>query len=232
MTDVGAASLPPSGALGDQDWYRWHAPYDELVSDQSERLGAVQDVLGSVMDAAPAGSLRAVSICSGQSRDLLPMLIRHPRGRDFRVRMIELDPLNASFLHGALGSTDLTEVEVLVADAGLTDSYAGAVPADLVLVSGPFAHLDEPDLRRTIAALDQFCAAGAGVVWSSYGPGLAHVDLVLSAFNEAGFTSMSLERDQAGEFVVGSHRFQGRPAELVPGRRLFTFGSGSGDSQA
>jgi len=224
MSEPAGSATVPTGVLGDQDWYRWHAPYDELISEQSDRLAAVQDVIGSVLDAAPAGRLRAVSICSGQARDLLPMLINHPRGRDFRVRMIELDPLNASFLHGALGSTDLPDVEVLVADAGLTDSYPGAVPADLVLISGPFAHLDADDLSRTIEALDQLCTTGASVVWSSYGSGLAHLDLVLAAFSEAGFTRTALERGPAGEFVVGAHRFDAEPATLIPGRRLFTFG--------
>jgi hypothetical protein len=222
MTDHSAGS---SRVLSDQNWYQWHAPYDELISEQSDRLAAIQDVLARALDAAAPGRRQAVSICSGQSRDLLPMLISHPRGRDFRVRMIELDPLNASFLHGALGSTDLPDVEVLVGDAGLTDSYPGAVPADLVLISGPFAHLDGDDLRRTIGALDQLCAAGASVVWSSYGAGLAHLDLVLAAFAAAGFTGTAQERDPDSEFVVGAHRFDGTPAELVPGRRLFTFGS-------
>lgn len=212
-----------TSVLGEQNWYRWHAPYDELVSPQTERLAAVQELIRAALDTAGPGSRQAISVCSGQSRDLLPMLISHPRGRDFRVRMIELEPLNASFLHGALGSTDLAQVEVRVGDAGLSDAYAGAVPADLVLISGPFAHIGPADLQRTIATLDQLCAPGAAVVWSLYGPGLARLDDLLAAFTATGFSGTALVPGPDGDHTVGAHRFDGSSAALVPGRRLFTF---------
>jgi hypothetical protein len=207
----------------------------------------VQDLIALALDTARPGPLKAVSICSGQARDLLPMLINHPRGHDVAVRMIELEPLNASFLYGALGSTDLTEVEVIVADAGLTDAYLGAVPADLVLITGPFANIGPDDLLRTVRKLPQLCAPGAAVVWSTYGAGLASLDVLQEAFGAAGFSEMTLvkpgsvDRSQSadvtatgdpdldgelfegGEFAAGAHRFDGTPLDLVPGERLFTF---------
>lgn len=216
-------SSPEAGPLTEQNWYRWHAPYDELESEQTERLGAVQELIRAQLDLAPPGRLRAISICSGQSRDLLPMLITHPRGLDFSVRMIELEPLNASFLHGALGSTRLVDVEVLVADAGLSDSYAGAVPADLVLISGPFAHISAADARHTVSTLPQLCAASATVIWSSYGAGLTRLDELLAAFTAAGFDRLALEHDPETGYAVGAHRFTGPPEPLVSGVRLFSF---------
>jgi hypothetical protein len=239
--------VEPGQVLKEQPWYKWHAPYDEIRSVQTDRLGAVQDLIALALDTARPGPLKAVSICSGQARDLLPMLINHPRGHDVAVRMIELEPLNASFLYGALGSTDLTEVEVIVADAGLTDAYLGAVPADLVLITGPFANIGPDDLLRTVRKLPQLCAPGAAVVWSTYGAGLASLDVLQEAFGAAGFSEMTLvkpgsvDRSQSadvtatgdpdldgelfegGEFAAGAHRFDGTPLDLVPGERLFTF---------
>jgi hypothetical protein len=241
--------VEPGSVLKEQPWYRWHAPYDEIRSVQTDRLGTVQDLIALALDAARPGPLKAVSICSGQARDLLPMLINHPRGHDVAVRMIELEPLNASFLYGALGSTDLTDVEVIVADAGETDAYLGAVPADLVLITGPFANIGPDDLLRTVQMLPQLCAPGATVVWSTYGAGLASLDALREAFAATGFSETALVRPgsvdrsqsatvtatgdpeldgelfEGGAFAAGADRFDGTPADLVPGERLFTFRS-------
>jgi len=209
--------------LTDQHWYAWHAPYDQLFSVETDRLERVQDAITAALDAAPAGQLRAVSACSGQSRDLLPLLINHPRGRDVDAVMIELDPLNASFLHGALGSTALTTAEVVVADAGLAASYAGHVPADLLLMCGVFANIDLPDARRTIARLDELVAPGATVVWTTYGASISDVDEVLRSFADAQFTPVSLVRDPEGSWVVAAHRFEGAGAPWSASGRLFGF---------
>ncbi|MFC5750663.1 hypothetical protein [Actinomadura rugatobispora] len=247
---AGATTLPgfpPGAALKEQPWYTWHAPYDEIRSVQTDRLGAVQEIISTVLDAAPPHRLKAVSICSGQARDLLPVLISHPRGHDLAVRMIELEPLNASFLYGAIGSTDLQDVEVIVADAGSTDAYLGAVPADMLLISGPFASIGQDDTLRTVRMLPRLCAPGAVVVWSTYGAGLAALDPLLKALGAAGFTELSLvkpgslsrtqpvsvtatgdpdldgELFEGGEFAAGAHRFDGEPLKLLMGERMFTY---------
>ncbi len=102
----------------------------------------------------------------------------------------------------------------LPADAGLTDSYPGAVPADLILISGPFAHLSVDDLERTIGALDQLCATSATVVWSTYGSAMNVLDVVQNAFTTAGFSKTAEVADPDGEYLVAAHRFDGSPTDL------------------
>lgn len=207
--------------LTQEGWYQWHAPYDDLLSEHSDRLEVVQHLLVGVLDDAPAGPLRAVSVCSGQARDLLPILISHPRGAETSATMLELDPLNASFLHGALGSTALTDVRVVVADAGQSDAYTGAVPADLVLMCGVLANVDLADAVRTVDLLPALCAPGGTVVWSSHGDGLADVDAVLARLEAGAFARVALHR--TASYVVAAHRFTGATAPLPAGRRIFTF---------
>ncbi|AQT82328.1 hypothetical protein B1R94_28435 [Mycolicibacterium litorale] len=206
-----------------QTWYSWHAQYDDLESSHTDRLEVVQDFLIRALDAASPGPLKAVSICAGQSRDLLPVLIRHPRGADVSARMVEQDPLNASFMHGALGSTRLKDVEVVVADAGTTDVYTGAVPADLLLLGGVFANITLADASRTVTVLSHMCRPGAMVVWTSYPPRLDDADEVLALFATSSFESVDLHRDE--HYLVAAHRYCG-PARILPaGQRLFAFGS-------
>ena len=202
-------------------WYQWHAQYDDLHSPDTDRLEVVQELIIAAIDRAPAGPLTAVSACAGQARDLLPVLIHHPRGRDVGARMIELDPLNASFLTAALGSTDLVDVEVVIADAGTIDSYIGSVPADLVLLCGVFSNIDLDDAQRTVDAATALCRPGGIVVWSSYGAQLAHADEVVALFEDRAFERMALRR--SAEFVVASHRYVGPQRSLPAHARFFGF---------
>jgi hypothetical protein len=207
--------------LTEQGWYSWHAPYDDLESEQTDRLGAVQDELVAFLNQARPGELEALSVCSGQSRDLLPILISHPRGSDVRATMLELDPLNASFLHGALGSTRLTTVDVVVTDAGVTDAYVGLPAADLVLLCGVLANIELEDAGQVVDALPAVCALGATVVWSTYGASLPDADAVIARLENGPFERVSVLRKDG--YVVGAHRFTGTPGSLEPGKRLFRF---------
>ncbi|MFE1961716.1 hypothetical protein [Streptomyces sp. NPDC059479] len=196
-------------SLSDYDWYAWHAPYDQLHTVETDRLEQVQEAISAALDAAPPGRLTAVSACSGQSRDLLPVLIDHPRGHDIDALMIELEPLNASFLHGALGSTALTTVDVVVADAGAAASYAGHVPAELLLMCGVFANIDLKDARHTIGRLGELVAPAGSVIWTTYGDSIEDADDVLAAFAGADFTPVSLVWAADRSWLVAVHRFDG-----------------------
>ncbi len=208
----------------DLRWFNWHSRYDDLESADTDRLEIVQRVLSDALDQAPPHtSLKAVSVCAGQARDLLPVLINHPRGHDVSARLVEADPLNASFLHGALGSTALRTVDLVVGDGGDTANYRGAVPADLVLLGGVFANISSADAHRTVTALPGFCRPGGLVVWSSYGPRLAAADSVLSQLENGPFQRYTLVRRTGWEFLVAAHRYTGADSELSPRSRLFSF---------
>ncbi|MBO0808127.1 MAG: SAM-dependent methyltransferase, partial [Actinobacteria bacterium] len=73
-----------------RDWRAWHERYDDPGSSLALRLCAVQQQITAILDDAPPGPLRAISMCAGQGRDLLPVLARHPRGRDVTARLVEL----------------------------------------------------------------------------------------------------------------------------------------------
>ncbi|MEU4578493.1 SAM-dependent methyltransferase [Nonomuraea sp. NPDC023979] len=209
-----------------RDWVSWHDDYDRPGSSLGRRLAVVQ---GAVRAALDAGAERVVSLCAGQGRDLLPVLAAHPRRGRVRARLVELDERNARLAEERAPAG----VEVVRGDAALTDAYAGAVPADLVLVCGLFGNLSDADVRRTVSALPQLCAPGATVVWTRH---TREPDLVPSicawfeetGFEETGFDRVSLE---TAEFGVGVHRYAGPPTPLRRGERMFTFLPGGSRAQ-
>ena len=67
-------------------WVRWHGEYGDERSSLSRRLAVVQRRLRQALDDAPAGRVRTMSMCAGQGRDVLGVLVDHPRALDVTAR--------------------------------------------------------------------------------------------------------------------------------------------------
>jgi hypothetical protein len=158
-------------------------------------------------------------LCAGRGLDVLPLLPVHARGPDVRGRLIELDARNVEVAR----SLAPDGIEVIQADAGGTDAYIDAVPADLLLVCGIFGNVSDEDVERTARAVPRLCAAGATVVWtrSRHAPDLTPAPR--KWFPEAGVVETAFVTEGPGGWAVGAGTFHGQPEPLVPGRRLFTF---------
>jgi SAM-dependent methyltransferase len=205
------------------DWHAWHSGYDLPRSSLARRLRVVRERIRLALDSCPAGELRVLSVCAGQGRDLLEVLRNHPRRADVTARLIELDPRNAASARATADSARLERIEVVVGDAGLTDQYRGAVPADLVLMCGVFGNLDEEDLERTCGYCSQLCRAGATLVWTQgRGPMPDRVPRICAWLEEGGFERLWLTPPDVG-YGVGVHRFAGVCRPLGAGERMFAF---------
>jgi hypothetical protein len=205
------------------DWYEWHAPYEDEGSPLSGRLKAVQARVREFLDARPDGMIRVVSACAGQGRDLIEVLADHPARDRVSARLVELDERNAAVAREAIAAHGLSSVEVVQADAGVVDSYAGAVPADLVMFCGVFGSISDADIERTVRTLPQLCAANATAIWTR---GRWEPDItgdVRRWFAESGFEELSYDAPGGVRWTVGTNRLTAQPRPLVPGTRLFTF---------
>ena len=109
-------------------------------------------------------------------------------------------------------------------DAGLTDGYVGAVPAQIVLVCGVFGHVTDDGVEAMIGSFDGLCAPGASVIWTRHRNPPDLTPAIRRWFAEAGFEELSFEVLDDDRYVsVGHHAFAGQPVPLRAGRRFFTF---------
>ena len=116
----------------------------------------------------------------------------------------------------------LDRVEVRTADAGTTDSYAGAGPADVLLACGVFGNVTDDDVAVTVARMPSLMAAGGHVIWtrgcrvpedptgfdgdpSEYVRGLLRI---------VGFEEVAFVRPDDAGFRVGVHRWPGPAVEF------------------
>jgi hypothetical protein len=208
------------------DWWEWHLQYDEPGSPLRLRTEVVHHHIRAFLDSCRPGPVRIVSICAGQGRELLPVVAAHPRREDVRARLIELDARNVAAACEAVGDLRLDwNVDIVCGDASVTDAYAGAVPADLLLVCGVFGCLDDADTLRMITELPQLCAPGATVVWTRQRQIERPVAHIRAWFREGGFCEEAFESPGPEASWVGVERFAGEPRPLIRGARLFTFRS-------
>jgi hypothetical protein len=206
------------------DWKQWHTRYDEPDSPFARRLEEVRGRIADALDRAGPGPLRAVSLCAGEARDLIPVLAAHPRGRDVRARLVELDPQLAERARESARQAGLAGVEVVTGDAAEIGHYLELAPADLVLVCGLYGNITVADVERTVGACAGLCARGGTVVWTrGRDRSSVTVDLIRGWYARDGFEELYGSTEQA-RLYVGAHRQSREPAAPPPaGTRLFEF---------
>lgn len=206
-----------------RDYQLWHQAYDDPDSGLSWRLGKVQGFLRHALD-RHHGSIRMVSVCAGDGRDLIGVLAERDDADRVSAALIELHPQIAQRARDTAAAAGLPRIEVRTVDAGNTDAYLGLVPADVVLLVGVFGNVSDNDLQRTIDTTPQLCAPGATLLWSRGRDRDDRNDTIRARFVETGFTELDYAtRDSGSRPAVGVMRYDGDPQTLIEGRRLFTF---------
>jgi hypothetical protein len=214
----GPITLDPQAEV---DWQAWHAAYEDPDSILGKRLALVRSQVRAALDAAPPGPIRALSVCAGQGHDLIGAVVDHPRREDVSALLVELDARNVELANAAARAAGLAGVRAVARDASLSDAYAEAAPADLVLVCGVFGNVSAQDALGTVEHLPELCAAGAAVVWTRHRNPPDLVPQLRERFEQAGFSELA--GIDAPPFWVGVSRLHAAPRPLQPGVRLFRF---------
>jgi hypothetical protein len=209
--------------VAERDWLEWHDPYDDPSSSLSRRLEVVQRHLTAALDRCPEGTISVLSMCAGQGRDLLGVLEQHHRAPDVVARLVELDDRNVAIAARRAAELGSSRVEVVQADAGVTDAYAGAAPAMVLLVCGVFGNISDEDIETTVAALPTLCGDGATVIWTRHRRSPDLTPSIRGWFADAGFDEEAFEGPAGASVGVGVHRLARQPVAFQPGRRLFSF---------
>jgi len=103
-----------------------------------------------LLDDRPGERLTVISVCAGQGRDLIGVLVRRSDAGRVRATLLELDPDNVAAARVAAHAARLGRVTVEQVDAGDRASYAVAVPADLVLLVGVFGNISDAHVQATV----------------------------------------------------------------------------------
>ncbi|HTK17764.1 MAG TPA: SAM-dependent methyltransferase [Acidimicrobiia bacterium] len=181
-------------------------------------MAIVQRHIRAALDQCAPGPIRVISLCAGQGHDLIGALEGHPRASDVRARLVELHPANCE---AALANAP-AGVEILCADASLTASYDGAVPADIVLANGVFGNISDDDIVNTIETLPSLCAPGATVTWTRHRREPDLTPQIRQWFEERGFAEVAFEGPEGFIFGVGVNRLS-KPPEPFRETQMFEF---------
>jgi hypothetical protein len=168
-----------------------------------------------------------LSICAGDSRDLIGLLATHPRKLDVRAYLVEN---NAELV--AQGRKTIEEagfeeqLRYIIGDATISATYLGLVPVDVVLIAGVFGNLRSEEVVRLIQNLGLLCTRGGTVIWTRHRrlhDGLNQIKLIQQCFDESNFVEVLIENTLDDAFTIGSHRYNGTGHVLHDGIKLFEF---------
>src|SRR5687768_13388422 len=142
--------------INSRSWTGWPAEaYAQLQYQQ--RLQTVQEHLRGVLDDAPVGPLRLISMCAGDGRDVIGTVRAHERRGDVSAWLVELDrqSVAAGIQEAAVAGLE-GAVNFINADATDYATYQGVAPADIVLACGVWGHvpaLERESLASALAGL-------------------------------------------------------------------------------
>ena len=168
-----------------------------------------------------------LSACAGDGRDILGVLAEPayrpgPRS-EVAVSLLETDARNLARAERFCRDAGLAGVRLLDRDAGVSDSYLDAAPAELVLMCGVFGNLTDADARRLVEFLPALCRPGGTLIWTRSRRAPDLTPALREWLAAAGFTELAFTAPPGVLGSVGAHRHDGEPVPLVPGQQLFTF---------
>ena len=207
-----------------RDYRAWHRDYDNPDSPLSQRLKTVQRRLSELLTAAPAGPINLISMCAGQGRDVIGVLPHHPRGADVRAVLVELDPENVEFARASAANADLKQVDIIEADASMSDVYAPNIPADIVLACGILGNVSDADVERTTRNVSMLCAPNAALIWTRARQEPDVNPQIRRWLEASGFEVLSFDALESAKLLgVGTARLTSPPIQFEAGFRFFTF---------
>jgi hypothetical protein len=223
------------GVMTATNWVSWHDAYSDPKSELSKRRASIVAFASSALDAAPAGDIRVLSLCCGDSSDLVLAAKNHKRADDLVGVVVEFDAALAAAATNALAAV-CPRVEVRCANAADPQNFWDVVPVDLLLLCGIFGNISDQDIAQTIAAVPSFTRTNATVIWTRHRREPDVTTAIRQWFNNAGCKMLGFESPGEGKYSVGCERVVGlnshpdgtrSEAELGPGNGLagvlFTF---------
>lgn len=204
------------------DWKAWHDAYDEPGSSLAHRLDVVRRRLDEVLDMVPRPAPRILALCSGEARDVVPVLAGRADGAQVQATLIEFDVELASRAARAVKTAGLGKVVVRCADAGDPTSFTELLPVHVLMLCGIFGNVEHESVAELVRAVPTMVFQGGYVIWTrGGGPPVDHRPEVRRWFIEAGMPECSFDGEPEKYGVGVNHIITNRG--LMPEGRLFTF---------
>jgi hypothetical protein len=208
------------------DWVQFLNGYDAWPPLQS-RLQIVREQLTDALSGCSPGSIRLISLCAGDGRDVIGTMPDHPRRDDTTATLIENNAELVARGQAAIAHLGLSaHIRFVCADATLSDTYVTIVPAEVVVLAGVLGNVQPAAEPQLIDGLRGLCSPGGSVIWTrgvGNADGQQAAERIRRYLAAAGFRERVLTNTKPHSFVVGTHVFEGTPRLLTAATKLFEF---------
>lgn len=195
-----------------------------------QRLLTVQQHLAECLDRAPRGTVRIISMCAGDGRDVIGVLSSHPRRHDAVASLVELDGQSVAAGRRRRAGAGLDRaVDIRHSDATAFTTYDGIAPADVVLVCGVWGHVPVPERETLVRGLAALCRPGAAVIWTrGVARGMARFGEIAAHFAPAAWRAVRISATPDRRWAVATYRYCGPASPLPTAGHLFHFRARAG----
>lgn len=209
------------------NWIAWHLDY-ACNDERAARLEIVRKFIDHGVGATAPGGVVLVSVCAGDSRDVLGVLPNHRRRDDVHAWLLEREETLTREAARRVVELDLDKTVCACAvDATCFAAYAGIPPANVCVLSGVFGNLLPEESFRLIRNLKHVCAPGASVIWTRNlvgHDGARHAEQLRACFEENRFAEEVYLKTPREGYGVGLTRFEGETVAPDREGRFFVFG--------
>jgi hypothetical protein len=195
-----------------------------------QRLSAVQQHLIECLETAPRDSLRILSLCAGDGRDVVSVLRSHPRRTNVSAWLVEIDRRSVAIGMQNVESAGLVDsVRFLNEDATDYATYANIPPSHITLACGVWGHVPTQERASFVHAIACLCQPGGSVIWTrGVSKGMDRLHQILSHFTPACWEEVRVSLTPDKGFAVATHRYCGPLIERPTGGRIFNFERAAG----
>jgi hypothetical protein len=204
------------------DWRAWHSYYDDPDSSLARRLEIVTQRVSEALESVSCDdTIRVLSLCSGDGRDLLPVLASRQPG-PYQATLVEKDPSIAADAVTRCRQLGLDRVTVVVGDAGTPSTYTEYLPVDLLLLCGIFGNISRDDIRTSVLAAPLMLRQGGFLIWTRGSSDPDVRSTIRGWVDQSGLVETSWDFESDG-YGVGVARLTRASRNHELPRRLFTF---------
>lgn len=215
--------------LGWRVWSDWPEQAYQHPRYQ-QRLAAVQQHLAECLDLAPLGSVRILSMCAGDGRDVIGVLDSHPRRKDVVAWLVELDRQSVALGVRKAANAGLTHtVNFIYGDATDYATYQHIAPANIVLVCGVWGHVPVHERAFFVRAIATLCKPNGTVIWTrGVSLGMDRLREIQSHFAGSPWEEVRVSLTDDQKWAVATHRYCGPWLALPVSGRIFNFQRNAG----
>ena len=209
MTDVLWNKEMRQRCIKEQTIENWHLNHNDMNSTPYKRNKDEQNLIKTCLNSIK-NNVNIISICSGQARDILPILAGKKDNNKINTYLIDTDLECLEYADNYAKENKIPNVHLINKNAGLRETYNDIPQADIIIICGVFGHLSLLDIKSTISFIKHLLNENGFVIWSRHKFDNDISEDIKNIFKELNFNELAFVSPEDEPYTLGLHVVDGK----------------------